>query len=164
MSRRGRGGRNRNSGRHGGGGERHQGHPHRNDGRHPPRDRQAGHHTTSQPQGEPRQGQPGKFSFQSAIQPRRTLSRPPKEPVVTSGVSKRNYKVVFFDTIAQAKSDIDNLKQLAATCDQLNIVVRAEASMDEPDLTAVGKLFCGAAWALIHERRRDSGWYEQPQE
>ena len=164
MSRRGRGGRNRNHGRHGGGGERQQGHPHRHDGRNPNRDRNAHQQSPGSGNSEPRQAQHGKFSFQSAIQPRRTLSRPPKEPTVIAGEPSRKYKVVFFDTLAQAKSDLENLKNAAADCDQLNIVVRAEAAMDDPELTSVGKLFCGAAWALIHERRRDAGWYEQSHE
>lgn len=164
MSRRGRGGRNRNNGRNGGGGERHQGQPHKHDGRHPRRDRQNQGQSNNGAPNESRQGQAGKFSFQSAIQPRRTLNRPPKEPTVVAGNNHRQYKVVFFDTLVQAKSDLENLKQIAAGCDQLNIVVRAEASMDDAELTAIGKLFCGAAWALIHERRRDAGWYEQPHE
>jgi hypothetical protein len=83
---------------------------------------------------------------------------------VIASNANRKYKVVFFDTLAQAKSDLENLKNVAADCDQLNIVVRAEAAMDDAELTSVGKLFCGAAWALIHERRRDAGWYEQPHE
>ncbi|MEI6833010.1 MAG: hypothetical protein WCL28_03370 [bacterium] len=164
MSRRGRGGKNRNNGRHGGGGERHQGQPQKHDGRNPPRDRQNQAQSTNGAPSETRQGQAGKFSFQSAIQPKRTLNRPPKEPTVVAGDDKRQYKLIFFDTLVQAKSDLENLKQIAAGCDQLNIVVRAEASMDDAELTAIGKLFCGAAWALIHERRRDAGWYEQTHE
>jgi hypothetical protein len=27
-------------------------------------------------------------------------------------------------------------------------------------LNQVGKLFCGAAWALVHERRKADGWYQ----
>jgi len=107
--------------------------------------------------------QPGKITFPSALQPKKTLSRPvresnneaPREP-------NRRYRVVFFDTLAQAKSEIEALKTQASGCDQLNIVVRAEAPMDDHDLTSIGKLFCGAAWALIHERRRVDGWYESP--
>jgi hypothetical protein len=76
----------------------------------------------------------------------------------------RAYRVAFYDTLAQAKSDIDSLRQIASQCDQLNIVVRAEAPMDDADLTGIGKLFCGAAWALIHDRRKSDGWYDQPHE
>jgi hypothetical protein len=106
----------------------------------------------------------GKVAFQSAIQPKRTLSRPPKEPAVIARSTDRAYRVAFYDTLAQAKSDIDSLRQIASQCDQLNIVVRAEAPMDDADLTGIGKLFCGAAWALIHDRRKSDGWYDQPHE
>jgi hypothetical protein len=74
--------------------------------------------------------------------------------------NNKKYRVVFFDTLNQAKSDIENLKKLAASCDQLNIVVRAEANMDDLELNQIGKLFCGAAWALVHDRRRGDGWYQ----
>lgn len=163
MSRRGRGGRNRNHGKQGG--DRQNGHPQRHDGRNTQRnDRSAAQNTPRSPQSDLRQGPQGKFSFQSIVQPRRTLNRPPKEPVVIPGDVKRKYQVIFYDTLTQAKSDMENLRTLASGCDQLNIVIKAEGSMDDPELTAIGKLFCGAAWALIHERRRDSGWYEQPHE
>ncbi len=74
------------------------------------------------------------------------------------------YKAVFYDTLNQAKADLEALRNLAQSCDQINIIVRAEASMDDAELNAVGKLFCGAAWALIHERRKQDGWYEGPHE
>ena len=159
MSRRGRGGRNRNHGRHDGG--RHHGH-----GNHQGRQE---HRTQEQRPGQSHTqngaaAQAGKTSFQSAIQPRKTLNRPMLEPSVLRHESNRRYHVIFFDTLAQAKSDLDSLKKMAGECDQLNIVVRAEASMDDPDLTSIGKLFCGAAWALIHERRKADGWYDQPHE
>ncbi len=161
MSRRGRGGRNRHNnknqrGERGGGPGQRQDH------------RQAGQHAPSQtnPDSNPgqRHQQAGKVAFQSAIQPKRTLSRPPKEPAVAAKSSDKAYRVAFYDTIAQAKGDVNALRELAAQCDQLNIVVRAEAPMDDAELTSVGKLFCGAAWALIHERRKSDGWYEQPHE
>lgn len=77
----------------------------------------------------------------------------------------RLYKVVFFDNVASAKSDLSRLKDLAQSCDQLNIIVRsdvnAEITMADPELNAFGKVFAGAAWALIHERRISEGWYDQ---
>lgn len=73
----------------------------------------------------------------------------------------RRYGIVFFDTLAAAKNDIARLQDLARGYDQLNIVIRAEASMDDPELTAVGKVFAGAAWALIHDRRVAEGWYDE---
>lgn len=77
----------------------------------------------------------------------------------------RSYKVIFFDNLHAAKSDLARLKDLAQSCDQLNIVIRsdanAEANMDDQELAAYGKVFAGAAWALIHERRVSEGWYEK---
>lgn len=164
MSRRGRGGRNRhnNKNQHG---ERNNGHGQRHENRQAGRDdQQASSQASPDSSSGHRQQQPGKVAFQSAIQPRRTLSRPPKEPAVVSRSTDRAYKVAFYDTLAQAKNDIEALRELASQCDQLNIVVRAEAPMDDPDLTNIGKLFCGAAWALIHERRKGDGWYDQQHE
>jgi hypothetical protein len=69
---------------------------------------------------------------------------------------------VFFDTLAAAKADLASLQDMARGVDQLNIVIRAEASMDDLELSAVGKVFAGAAWALIHDRRVTEGWYNEP--
>jgi hypothetical protein len=74
----------------------------------------------------------------------------------------RRYGVVFFDTLAAAKADLASLQDMARGVDQLNIVIRAEASMDDLELSAVGKVFAGAAWALIHDRRVTEGWYNEP--
>ncbi len=108
----------------------------------------------------------GKLAFQSALQPRKTISRAPSAATaaVAPKPAERTYKAVYFDTLAQAKSDLNNLRELASQCDQLNIIIRAEASMDDPDLTSIGKLFCGAAWTLIHDRRAADGWYSAPHE
>lgn len=166
MSRRGRGGRNRQHGKHGGPNGR-PGQQFRQDTRPTVQKNDRNHELNQQgtQTNDPRNsGNSSKSSFQSAIQPKRTLSRPAKQPAVTPPSNQKKYGVIFFDTISQAKSDFDNLKQLATTCDQLNIVVKAEGSMDDPELTSIGKLFCGAAWTLIHERRRDAGWYEQNHE
>jgi hypothetical protein len=107
---------------------------------------------------------PNKLTFQSALQPKKTLTRGQIESESVKKPTLRTYNVIFFDTINQAKSDMSHLKSLASQCDQLNIIVRAEASMEDAELTAVGKLFCGAAWALIHERRIADGWYNEPHE
>ena len=76
-------------------------------------------------------------------------------------VTKRKYGIVFFDTLAAAKNDLPRLQEMARGFDQLNIVIRAEASMDDPELAAIGKVFAGAAWALIHDRRVTDGWYNE---
>jgi hypothetical protein len=74
----------------------------------------------------------------------------------------KKYQVLVYDTFAEAKSDVERLRSTAAGCDQLNIVVRQEGNMDDPELMAFGKVFAGAAWALIHDRRIADGWYNAP--
>ena len=180
MSRRGRGGRNRHGGNNGGNnaggrggpqgnqqGNQQGGHNNRGDHRQQGRQHQATEENRprgQQPQQQDRSG--GKVTFQSALQPKKTLSRPPSTAAnsVAPQSANRKYIAVYFDTLAQAKSDLSRLREIASQCDQLNIVVRAEASMDEPELTSIGKLFCGAAWTLIHDRRTADGWYETPHE
>lgn len=73
----------------------------------------------------------------------------------------RRYGIIFYETLAAAKADISKLQEMARGFDQLNIVIRAEASMDDPELSAIGKVFAGAAWALIHDRRVAEGWYNE---
>ena len=86
-------------------------------------------------------------------------SAPPPEP--PKAIPKR-YGIVFYDTHAQAKEDSANLLEKAREVDQLNIVVRAEGTMDDPELLQYGKLYAGEAWATIHQRRVDEGWYNEP--
>ena len=90
----------------------------------------------------------------------RELNRP--EPPFVH-VEKR-YAVAIFDTVQAAKADLENLMAKAAEVDQLNIVIRAESNMDDPDLSTLPKVkvFAGAAWTLIHERRISDGWYDAP--
>lgn len=40
--------------------------------------------------------------------------------------------------------------------------MKQEGSMEDPELVKFGKVFAGAAWALIHERREQEGWYNSP--
>lgn len=70
--------------------------------------------------------------------------------------------MAFYDTLAAARNDIENLKVKARGVDQLNIVIKAEADMDDVDLNRVGKVFAGMAWSTIHERRVHEGWYLDP--
>jgi hypothetical protein len=171
MSRRGRGGRNRNGGNNGGNngggrGGQQGGQNNRGDNRNQGRQQQAAS-DDNRPQGQQQVDRSGgKVAFQSALQPKKTISRPPSAATaaVAPKPASRTYKAVYFDTLTQAKSDLNKLKGLASQCDQLNIIVRAEASMDDPDLTSIGKLFCGAAWTLIHDRRAADGWYNEPHE
>lgn len=76
----------------------------------------------------------------------------------------KRYGVVFFDNHSQAREDAVRLKDMKAQFDQLNIVIKAEGSMEDPELLAYGKVFAGEAWHLIHRRRVDDGWYNDPHE
>jgi hypothetical protein len=72
---------------------------------------------------------------------------------------------LFFDTFQEAKRGADSIRQSLNGCDQLNLVIREHGNMDDPDLLALGKIkiFAGTAWALIHDRRVQDGWYNEPQ-
>ena len=85
----------------------------------------------------------------------------PEPPFVH--VEKR-YGVVIYDTIQAARADIPTLTEKTNDVDQLNVVIRAEGHMDDPELTTIPKvkLFAGTAWTLIHERRLQDGWYDSP--
>lgn len=76
----------------------------------------------------------------------------------------RRYTVAFYENFAQAREDLVRLSSLRNEFDQVNIVIRADGNMDDPDLTQVGKVFAGEAWTLIHKRRVDDGWYNEPRE
>ena len=79
---------------------------------------------------------------------------------------EKKYNVLFFDSFPAAKSGTDQMKSLCQECDQLNVVIKAEGNMDDQDLLGVDpkvKIYAGEAWTLIHERRRDDGWYNAPQ-
>ncbi len=77
----------------------------------------------------------------------------------------KRYGVVFYDNHAQAREDIANLQVKSKEVDQLNIVIRAEGTMDDPELLKFGKVFAGEAWHLIHQRRMiDDKWYNEPHE
>jgi hypothetical protein len=91
-----------------------------------------------------------KVGRQATFQP-----KPQKQPPL------RNFGLLIYDSFAAAKADLAGIKAAAQKVDQLNIVIRAEGPMDDPELTPFGKVFAGAAWTLIHERRKADGWYEQ---
>lgn len=80
---------------------------------------------------------------------------------------KRNYGIIFFDSFLDAKKQREAIQAASFKCDQLNVVIKAEGDMDDPELLGIDqkvKVFAGAAWALIHERRMNDGWYTQTQE
>lgn len=99
----------------------------------------------------------------SVITPRRQIYRKQMHQK-TAGNVKKKYGLVFFETPQSAKADLATLRDLASQCGQLNIVIRAEWLADDPELSSIGKVFAGAAWALIHERRKQDGWYDEQHE
>ncbi|MBP6218297.1 MAG: hypothetical protein KA436_06905 [Oligoflexales bacterium] len=77
---------------------------------------------------------------------------------------EKNNKYLYlqFDTFQQAKQAIPELIANCENCDQLNVVIREEGNMDDPELLGSHpkvKVYAGAAWTLIHERRQTDGWY-----
>ena len=76
----------------------------------------------------------------------------------------RRYIVCFYESFPQAHADKEKLGQQKAQCDQLNIVIKAEGNMEDPELLSFGKVFAGEAWTLIHKRRVDDGWYNEMHE
>lgn len=82
---------------------------------------------------------------------------------VIEHVEMVKHGVIFFDTHAQAKNNLDQIKEMAQKVDVLNIVIKSEGSMIDPEITTYGRMFAGEAWYLIHTRRKDDGWYDQLQ-
>lgn len=117
------------------------------------RGRSGGGQGNSQTQQRP--PQQSKKKSEERAEPREVQPAPPHKP--------RRYGILFYDTLVQARQDKEAIATKAQEVDQLNIVIRAESDMDDPELTAFGKVFAGAAWTLIHERRVQDGWYEKPQ-
>ncbi|HYX35672.1 MAG TPA: hypothetical protein VE954_21460 [Oligoflexus sp.] len=88
----------------------------------------------------------------------------PVEIARTAPPVMRRYGIIFYDNHAQAREDMANLLEKSKEVDQLNIVIRAEGTMDDPELLKYGKIFAGEAWHLIHRRRVDDKWYDEPHE
>jgi hypothetical protein len=76
----------------------------------------------------------------------------------------KKYDIALYETLAAAKADLDGIRAKAQAVDQLNVVIRAEGGLDDPELNGLEKVkvFAGAAWTLIHERRIADGWYAEP--
>lgn len=91
-------------------------------------------------------------------------ARPEAEVVKKGPPVLKTYAVVFYENHALAREDVPKLQELAKDCDQLNIVIKAEGSMDDPELVAHGRVYAGEAWHLIHRRRTDEGWYNEKHE
>lgn len=105
----------------------------------------------------------GQAAIQSVMVPRRNIFKKQMHQRNTPPATKR-YGVVFYETPQSARNDLANIQELSKTYDQLNIVIRAEPTSEDPELASLGKVFAGAAWTLIHERRVQDGWYDQPHE
>ena len=77
----------------------------------------------------------------------------------------KKYSVLFYDSFIAAKSDTSAIKDQCQACDQLNVVIKAEGNMDDAELLGIDpkvKVYAGAAWTSIHERRKEEGWYDSP--
>ncbi|MBC7661211.1 MAG: hypothetical protein H7249_16055 [Chitinophagaceae bacterium] len=92
--------------------------------------------------------------------------QPKAEPEVVkkSASVLKKYSVTFYENHNLAREDTAKLQELKSECDQLNIVVKAEGTMDDPELTQFGRIYAGEAWHLIHKRRQDDGWYNEMHE
>ncbi len=97
---------------------------------------------------------------------RRKRSKPKEDetPVWVEKPKNRRYAVEFFGTFAEARSKSEELATKKQEVDQLNVVILEDGNMDDPDLSRYGKIFAGAAWTLIHQRRVEDGWYDSLQE
>jgi len=93
---------------------------------------------------------------------RRPLTRqdPPREDPLPK---PKSYALEIFNTFDDAKGQLDALGEKAGNIGQLNILIRAEGNMDDIELNGIEnvKVFAGAAWTIIHERRLEDGWYNE---
>lgn len=105
----------------------------------------------------------GQIPIQSVMVPRRNIYKKQMHQRNAAPPSKR-YGLVFYETLQAARNDLKNIEELAKQFDQLNIVIRAEVTTETNDIAQFGKVFTGAAWTLIHERRKQDGWYDAPHE
>lgn len=74
----------------------------------------------------------------------------------------KRYGLLFYENFNEAKSNVETLASKAKEVEQLNIVIKAEGNMKDPELTQYGVVYAGEAWHLIHQRRQEDGWYDQP--
>ena len=105
----------------------------------------------------------------SGNQGRRRRRRPkkPQEVKIPAWEPKpkdRRYAPMFFDTFMAARNQVAEIAEKAKSVDQVNIIIKEEGNMDDPELIQHGKVFAGEAWTLVHTRRVEEGWYEQLQE
>jgi hypothetical protein len=78
--------------------------------------------------------------------------------------SSQKFQVLFFDSFAQARAAEASIATACSQPDitQINVVIREEGNMDDAELLGLHskvKVYAGAAWTTIHERRQADGWY-----
>lgn len=76
------------------------------------------------------------------------------------------YRVHFFESFKTAKAASETIAESCNGCDQVNVVIKAEGNMEDPELLGIDPkvaVFAGEAWHLIHTRRQEDGWYEAAQ-
>ena len=72
---------------------------------------------------------------------------------------EKAYGVLFFSTIQEAMAKQKEIKAKSVEYDQLNIVIKQEGNRVIPELEALGKVFLGEAWSIVHTRRQEDGFY-----
>lgn len=84
---------------------------------------------------------------------------------------KQSFYLLTYDSFQAAKADKETiLKYCREPYDQVNIAIKAEGNMDDPELLGLDdkvKVYAGEAWFLIHQRRLEEDWYpdvDKPQE
>lgn len=76
----------------------------------------------------------------------------------------KTYNLIFFDTFLKARQSKKEILEKSQNCDQLNVVIREEGNMDDPELLDIHphvKVYAGQAWTTIHERRLAENWYKE---
>lgn len=99
------------------------------------------------------------------MHPNQTPPNPsPSQKSTLAAGKPKNFAVLFYETFPEAKSHEADIAKACAEVAQLNLVIRAEGDMDDPQLLGIHpkvKIFAGAAWWLIHERRVAENWYDK---
>ena len=111
----------------------------------------------SSPQSGPRKGQNIRNKTKAGPRPSED-----HQTEVAGSPTGKTYGILMFATFASARSSRELIIDKCSTHDQLNIVIKEEGNMDDPELIGIDpkvKVYAGEAWNLIHERRKEEGWY-----
>ncbi len=71
--------------------------------------------------------------------------------------SGKKIGVYFFDTFANAKKILEQKFSKRPSLDEIQVVIKQEGNMEDPELQKYGRVYAGAAWYIIHERRVADG-------